>query len=420
MVGMGSRGDAQPMAVLGAELAARGHDVTLGLCTDLVWVGEALGLHTVDMLASAKEFLESEEGQKWLAAADFQAYLRWLIDYKHQTADQLHTSLIDLAAGADALISGTATELEAINIAEAAGIPYASVYHAPMRSNSAFPHLLVSTDIFSPEKNLETYAQVDKSNWPVFEPFVNKVRARVGLSPTAETTGSRLGRFNSLEIQAYSRHVVPELIDWDVRRPLTGFLGPTQEQHKLLDDLVDPELDAWLDAGDPPVYFGFGSMPVLEPDAALAMIEKVADTLGVRALVNLKARTTNDSAVHVVGSINHDAVLPRCRAAVHHGGAGTSATSLRAGLPTVVCAVFADQPFWGAQLQRMGVGSTLRFSDLSEPTLFAALEPMLADGPRQRAAELATLLREEDAISQTADAFEQALQGPQTWRLEPR
>jgi UDP:flavonoid glycosyltransferase YjiC (YdhE family) len=397
------------MAVLGAELAARGHEVTLGLSSDLVWIGRALGLRTVDLHSSAGEFLESEQGQEWLAAGDFQSYVRWLMDYKHQVADQLQADLIDLADGAEVLISGTATELECAVIAEAAGIPYASVYHAPIRSNSAFPHLLISTDVFSPEKNLETYAQLDKANWPIFEPFVNKLRARVGLAPTSVTTGARLERSGALEIQAYSRHVVPELADWDVRRPLTGFLGPSADQRRLLEELVDPELDAWLEDGEPPVYFGFGSMPVLAPDAALTMIEKVADTLGVRALVNLKASTTNDSAVRVVGNLDHDAVLPRCRAAVHHGGAGTSATSLRAGLPTVVCAVFADQPFWGAQLQRMGVGSTLPFTQLSEPTLFAALEPMLADGPRQRAAELGVLLREEDAIAQTADALEQSL-----------
>ncbi|MFI5710632.1 glycosyltransferase [Kribbella sp. NPDC051620] len=409
MVGMGTRGDAQPMAVLGAELAARGHEVTLGLSSDLVWIGEALGLRTIDLRTSAREFLESEQGQKWLAAGDFQSYVRWLMDHKNRVADQLQADLIDLVADADALISGTATELESTIIAEAAGIPYASVYHAPIRSNSAFPHLLVSTDIFSPEKNLETYAEIDRANWPLFEPYVNKLRARVGLAQTTETTGSRLASSGALEIQAYSRHVVPELADWDARRPLTGFLAPSAEQRRLLDDLVDPELDAWLDDGEPPVYFGFGSMPVLDPDAALTMIEKVADTLGVRALVTLRASATNNSAVRVVGNLNHDVVLPRCRAAVHHGGAGTSATSLRAGLPTVVCAVFADQPFWGAQLQRMGVGSTLRFTDLSEPTLFAALESMLADGPRQRAAELALLLREEDPVTQTADAFEQSL-----------
>ncbi|MEU4390679.1 glycosyltransferase [Kribbella sp. NPDC023855] len=409
MLGMGSRGDALPMAVFGAELAARGYDVTLGLCSDLVWIGQALGLRTVDLRVSARDFLESEEGQQWLAAGDFHSYVHWLIDHKHRTADQLHADLIDLAAGADVLISGTATELEAIVVAEAAGIPYASVYHAPIRRNSAFPHLLVSTEIFSPAVNLSTYAQVEKANWPVFEPLVNKLRARLGLSPTSEPTGVRLEKTGALEIQAYSRHVVPELMEWDDRRPLTGFLSPSPEQRILLSEPVDPELDAWLDAGEPPVYFGFGSMPVLEPDAALAMIEKVAGLLGVRALVTLKAGTANDSMVRVVGNLDHDAVLPRCRAAVHHGGAGTSAASLRAGLPTVVCAVFADQPFWGAQLQRMGVGSALRFTELSEPTLLAALEPMLANGPRQRAADMAALLQEEDAATQTADAFEQSL-----------
>ncbi|WBQ05143.1 glycosyltransferase [Kribbella sp. CA-293567] len=409
MVGMGTRGDAQPMAVLGAELAARGHHVTLGLCSDLVWIGRALGLHTVDLKANTREFMESSQGRQWLAAGDVQSYVRSLLDYKHRTADQLQADLIDLASNADLLVSGTATELEAVVIAEAAHLPYASVYHAPIRSNSAFPHLLVSTEIYSPEQNLATYAKVDSANWPVFEPFAQKIRARVGLPATAERTGARLARTNSLELQAYSRHVVPELADWDPRRPLTGFLTPSAEQRELLDGPIDPELEAWLDAGDPPVYFGFGSMPVLEPEAALTMIEKVADMLGVRALVNLSTGPGEGDAVRVVGNLDHEAVLPRCLAAVHHGGAGTSATSLRAGLPTVVCAVFADQPFWGAQLQRMGVGSSLRFTDLSEPTLFAALEPMLADGPRQRAAELAALLRDENAAAQGADALEQSL-----------
>ncbi|MDX6279008.1 MAG: sterol 3beta-glucosyltransferase, partial [Kribbellaceae bacterium] len=151
MVGMGTRGDAQPMAVLGAELAARGHEVTLGLSSDLVWIGQALGLRTVDMHSSAQEFLESEKGRQWLAAGDFASYVRWLMDYKTQIADQLQADLIELAAGADAFVSGTATELESVIIAEATGIPYVSVYHAPIRSNSAFPHLLVSTDVFAPD-----------------------------------------------------------------------------------------------------------------------------------------------------------------------------------------------------------------------------------------------------------------------------
>ncbi|GAA1603182.1 glycosyltransferase [Kribbella sancticallisti] len=411
MVGVGTRGDAEPMAVFAAELAGRGHDVTVGLASDLVWIGQALGLRTVDLRVSAREFLQSERGRRWLAAGDFQSYVHWMLEYKRQIADQLHEDLIALAADADVLISGTATELELVVIAEAAGIPYHSVHHAPLRSNIAFPHLLVSTDIFSPEQNLETYALMDEANWPIFEPFVNDLRTKVGLVPTTENISTRLARSGSLELQAYSRHVVPELAEWDSRRPLTGFLAPTADQRVLLDNPVEPELDQWLDAGEPPVYFGFGSMPVLDPDAALTMIERVAGVLGVRALVSMQSGTAEDSAVRVVSNVAHEEVLPRCRAAVHHGGAGTSATSLRAGLPTVVCSVFADQPFWGAQLQRMGVGSTLRFTDLSEPTLLAALEPALADGSRQRAAELAELLSEENAAAQAADALETALAG---------
>ncbi|MEV6288351.1 glycosyltransferase [Kribbella sp. NPDC051770] len=410
---MGSRGDAQPMAVLAAELMARGHEVVLATSSDLAWIGPAFGVPTVDMEMSAREFLESEQGRRWLAAGDVASYVRWLIDHKHQIADQLHASLLDLVEGADVLVSGTATELEGVVIAESRGLRYVAVHHAPMRRNAAFPHLLVSTDVFSPEENLATYDEVERNSWPLFAPFVNDLRAKLGLASTSETSSRRLARAGALEVQAYSPFVVPELAEWDVRRPLTGFLTPSESQRSVLHQSVDDGLPEWIAAGEAPVYFGFGSMPVLDPQAALTLISKVSSSLGVRALVGagwseVAAGASDDGQLRVVAELDHEAVLPLCRAAVHHGGAGTTASSLRAGLPTVVCSIFADQPFWGAQLGRLGVGTTLPFTQLTELTLLDALEPVLTEGFRDRAAEIGARLRAERAAVQTADAIERA------------
>jgi UDP:flavonoid glycosyltransferase YjiC (YdhE family) len=217
-----------------------------------------------------------------------------------------------------------------------------------------------------------------------------------------------------LELQAYSRYVVPELADWDSRRPLTGFLTPSPSQRAALHQSADDGLLEWIAAGEAPVYFGFGSMPVLDAQAALTLIAKVSSSLGVRALVgagwsDVAAGALEDGQVRVVSEFDHEAVLPLCRAAVHHGGAGTTASSLRAGLPTVVCSIFADQPFWGAQLGRLGVGTTLKFTELTELALLDALEPVLTDAYRARARELAEQLLAESGAEQAAVAIEQAI-----------
>lgn len=413
LVGMGSRGDAQPMAVLAAALQSRGHDVVLATSSDLVWLGPAFGVPTVDMELSAREFLESEQGRRWLAAGDVASYVRWLIDHKHQIADQLHASLLELVADLDVLVSGTATELEGVVIAESRGLEYVALHHAPMRRNAAFPHLLVSTDVFSPERNLATYDEVERNSWPLFAPFVNDLRAKLGLESTSETSSQRLARAGALELQAYSRYVVPELAEWDVRRPLTGFLTPSPSQRAALHRAPDDGLLEWIAAGEAPVYFGFGSMPVLDIKAALTLIGTVSSSLGVRALVGagwseIESGASYDGQVRVVAELDHEAVLPLCRAAVHHGGAGTTASSLRAGLPTVVCSIFADQPFWGAQLARLGVGTTLPFTALTELSLLEALEPVLGDAYRQRAALLAEQLLSESGADLAADAIERA------------
>ncbi|ONI67514.1 glycosyl transferase [Kribbella sp. ALI-6-A] len=410
LLGMGSRGDAQPMAVLAAELQSRGHDVVLATSSDLVWIGTAFGVRSVDLGVSAREFLDSEQGRRWLAAGDVASYVGWLIDYKHRITDQLHAALLELVADVDVLVSGTAAELEGVVIAESRGLRYVAVHHAPLRRNAAFPHLLVSTEVLTPEQNLATYDEVERNSWPVFAPFANSLRAKLGLPSTEETSAQRLARIGALELQAYSQYVVPELAGWDARRPLTGFLTPTPAQRAALHGSSDDGLLEWIAAGDAPVYFGFGSMPVLDPEAALALIGKVSSALGVRALVGAGSGFAtglwDDGQVRVVAELDHEAVLPLCRAAVHHGGAGTTASSLRAGLPTVVCSVFADQPFWGTQLVRLGVGRTMRFTDLSEPALLDACEPVLTDPYRRRAADLSERLLSEPAADRAATAIE--------------
>ncbi len=128
------------------------------------------------------------------------------------------------------------------------------------------------------------------------------------------------------------------------------------------------ELESWIAAGTPPIYFGFGSTPVQSPTETVAMIADACAELGERALIYSPMQGSDDigrPAEHVklVGLVDYSAILPKCRAVVHHGGAGTTAAGLRAGMPTLILWDVADQPIWAGAVQRLKVGSAKRFDE---------------------------------------------------------
>ena len=157
----------------------------------------------------------------------------------------------------------------------------------------------------------------------------------------------------------------------------------------------DPDLDAWLAAGSPPVYWGFGSMPVADPRATLELVRAVSRQLGVRSLVCAgwsEFAADADPQVRVFGAVDHRTVFPRCAAAVHHGGAGTTAAALRAGTPSLVAWFGADQQLWGRRLADLGVGEVVRFRELDTAGSGAALTRLTTPAVRARAAEVRTQL----------------------------
>ncbi|WP_405490027.1 nucleotide disphospho-sugar-binding domain-containing protein [Nocardia sp. NBC_00511] len=171
-------------------------------------------------------------------------------------------------------------------------------------------------------------------------------------------------------------------------------------------DAQQGRLDEWLREGAAPVYAGFGSMPISDPEATESMVREVGRRLGLRVLLvggMFRARITAELAV--VAQVDHQAVLPRCAVAVHHGGAGTTAAVLRAGVPGVICSVQADQPYWGRQLHELGLGATAPFAGLDanrlECLLIQATEPAVVT----RAADYGARFRD-DGVRRAADAIE--------------
>lgn len=412
MLTVGTRGDAQPIIAVSAELARRGHQVNLGVPPNLVALARRIGLDAVSLGGDSQAFMESAEGRQLLASGNVEEFMSRLQGVARRQAAQRNAEMRDLCDGAEVIVSGALTEHQAASLAEWAEVPLVLVHTFPIRPTGAVANPLVTTSQLSPDQNRETHVLFDRVWWKGAEADVNAQRAELGLGPTSRSTAARVEARGDVEVQAYSSLLVPGL-EWGDSRPVVGFVDLCAEDYRGLGEAeVDAGLDAWLSQGPPPAYFGFGSMPVTDPVETLALICTVTAGLGIRALVSagwsgMVDGETDEDRVRVVDAVDHNAVLPRCSLAVHHGGAGTTAASLRAGLSTLVCSVFADQPFWGTQVERLGVGSHVRFAALTERTLGDALGKVMEPGVQHRARRVAASLRAESgATVRTADIIE--------------
>ncbi len=158
------------------------------------------------------------------------------------------------------------------------------------------------------------------------------------------------------------------------------------------------EVASWIAAGTPPIFFGFGSIPVESPADTIAMIAAACARLGERALVGAAGTDFSNvphfDHVKVVGTMNYATVFPACRAIVHHGGSSTTPIAMRAGVPQLILFWDLVHAVYGAAVKRLKVGTARRFSTATEESLVADLRRILAPEYVARARELATRITE--------------------------
>ncbi|PUB24525.1 UDP:flavonoid glycosyltransferase YjiC (YdhE family) [Promicromonospora sp. AC04] len=429
---VGSRGDVQPALAVALELRRRGHDVVTGVAPNLVPLAERLGLDPVPLGIDSAALLGSDLVRRDMRSAHPVRRVRALRAVAAAGWDELRTgllALLDDVGGADTVVTGLLGQEVAAAVAERRGLGMAALHYCPVRANRVVSPV---SGVRGPGATRAVWGLGERVRWDLTRRAENAQRAELGLGATRVHLPTRLRDAGAVEIQAYDPVLVPGLADeWGPRRPFTGFLaldddararlgeagsGPDAEPGAALDAGLDAGLEGWLDDGDPPVYVGFGSMPVADPPALLAAVDAACAELGVRALVSAGwndfsaaggADGVDEKRVRVVGAVDHAAVLPRCRAAVHHGGAGTTGAVLRAGLPAVVGWYSADQPMWGDLLRGAGVGVARRASTLAQPGVLAgALSEVLDDATAARAAALGSRLVPADrAVAAAADAI---------------
>lgn len=424
----GSRGDVQPAVAMAAELLGRGHEVTLATPPDLVEFGSGAGIPTEVYGASTRDLLGSDLVREDMRSKNPRTRLRAVSAMSVRDGRAMQQRLLDLVDGADALIASSAGQERAHNVSAVLGIPHIPLHYCPIRRNSSVS-LLAHLGVDAPAAvNDLSWRVAERALWLATRSAENTLRSDLGLSPLARPYAELISRTGVPEIQAYDPALFGGLTtQWGRRRPLVGFFTLAAPQRAGvgdagLDDEPGPgSLADWLDAGDAPVYVGFGSMLPADPDALADAFRTAARRLGIRLLVSggwsgfMSSESDSDAstsadAVRVVGHVDHDTVLPRCRAAVHHGGAGSVAAGLRAGLPTLVTWVGADQPIWGRALSTARVGATLPMARVTAESLTAALDRILDADTHRRSADLRRrLIPPAEAVRSAADIVEETV-----------
>jgi UDP:flavonoid glycosyltransferase YjiC (YdhE family) len=405
----GTRGDVEPCVAVGRELSRRGHEVRTAVSPELVGFAESAGLAAVAYGPDLQAILDAHRNF-WTCFFRSPWRIQDLIRFWREAWEPINgcwqdvsTTLMSLVDGADLLFTNVNGEPPAANVAEYYDIPLASLHTFPVRPNGQLVPIL-------PPRLGRSAMMVDQwLTWPITKKLEDAQRRELGLPKATGPSSRRITARGSLEIQAYDEVCFPGLAaEWakfDGRRPFVGALAlesPTD---------ADAEVASWIAAGTPPIFFGFGSIPLESAADTLAMISAACTKLGERALVCAAgtdfSHVSDVEHVKVVGAANFAATFPACRAVVHHGGAGTTAAGLRAGVPTLILWTVVDQRIWGARVKRLKVGTIRRFSTTTAESLVEDLRTILAPPYVTRAREIADrMTNPAESVTAAADLME--------------
>ncbi len=209
-------------------------------------------------------------------------------------------------------------------------------------------------------------------------------------------------------LYGYSPSVIPKPPDWGDNVHVTGYWFLDTDD----DWTPPPDLLAFLEAGPPPVYVGFGSMSSRNPEETGRIVLDALERSGQRAVVlagwgGLQMTNVPDT-VFRLESVPFSWLFPRVSAVVHHGGAGTTSAGLKAGVPSIIVPFFGDQPFWGKHVAELGAGPTpIPRRKLTAARLADAIHQAVTDRTmRTSAADLGARIHAEDGVTEAVSVIQ--------------
>ncbi|KAL9104820.1 MAG: hypothetical protein Q9163_000268 [Psora crenata] len=431
---IGSRGDIQPFLKVGKLLKEYGHRVRIAThpaFKNFVEQDSGLEFFSVGgdpaelmafmvknpgLVPSVSTVRAGEIGRRRDAMFEmFQGFWRACIN---ATDEEQDSSNLKMMANknpfvADAIIANPPSFAH-IHCAERLGVPLHLMFTFPYSPTQKFPHPLANikkSNVDTNYTNFMSYPLVEMMTWQGLGDLVNRFRVKtLGLEPVSTLWApGQLYRLKVPYTYMWSPGLIPKPEDWGPEIDIAGFVFlDLASSFKPPSTLVD-----FLDAGEPPVYIGFGSIVVDDPDKFTSLIFEAVEKAGVRALVSKGWGGLGDEGktpdnIYMLENTPHDWLFPRVSAVVHHGGAGTTAIGLKCGKPTMIVPFFGDQPFWGAMVARAGAGADepIPYKRLTADALANGIKQCLSPDAKKAAERIAEdIAKEGDGAKNAVDSF---------------
>jgi sterol 3beta-glucosyltransferase len=413
---IGTQGDVRPCVALGQGLRRAGYPVRIATSANFADLVRQAGLDFFPLTADFQAMLESDRsiGDKGLNLRAMvrifrERYATWAVNWVDE----------GLAAsdGAGLLIGVSNSILLAKALSEVLSIPFAIARLQPCTLSKILPPImLVSSRRRLPGVvSVAAHYLLFKLLWDVMQPAINEiVRPQLGLS-SYPWYGPYFGELHRAKvINGFSQHVLARPTDWPDSSRVTGYWFLDQSQWH-----PSETLSAFLAAGPKPVYIGFGSMVSEKAGAFTQTVLNAVRLSGQRAVLATGwggldgDEGQQGKQIFFLRHAPHDCLFPLMSAAVHHGGAGTTAAAARAGIPSIIVPFFGDQPFWASCLNQLGVAPpALDRRQMTAEDLVSALIAVQEPEMVQKAAELGRAIRAEDGIAE-------ALRCLREWNLLP-
>ncbi|ROZ85972.1 glycosyltransferase [Gordonia sp. OPL2] len=310
------------------------------------------------------------------------------------------------------LFGGPVGTLLGSHVAEAVGRPSAALVLQPS---------YVTGDFAPPALGTRSYGRLgNRAAWrlagageKLFAPLIDDLRGTLGLPPESLRSRRRRLEREWTQLCGFSTRVVPRPDDWPDHVHITGYWWPVERQAPeapagLVDFLAD---------GPPPVYIGLGSTAISDGDRISAIVRDALRASGRRGVIHrgwAHLDGGDDDTLFTIGDVEHSWLLPQTAAAVHHCGAGTTAATLRAGIPTVALPGIMDQPFWAQRLQSLGCApAPVPRTSVTAPVLAEAISAATRDDQYRRSAlTVADELASEDGTTAACRIIETLLSAP--------
>jgi sterol 3beta-glucosyltransferase len=407
----GTRGDVQPYIALALGLMDKGHQVTIAAPENFKDFVEGFGVGFHPLYGDAEEGMNSAEGQIVLRSENTIKLMKYFFKVLHDIKVPLRKSYLEAFDKVDFIIANAATLVITSAIAEKQNKKLAlSYFMPPVVSTAEFP--LADFDFFNfPWYNRLTYKLAHIFYWKFVKKETNEFRRELGLPALKENLVHYIDKQNLLDLNCISPTLFPRPKDWDENHKITGFLPiPKQyrENHPL--DEIPAALSSWIVQGEKPVYMGFGSNGIGNTAKFVGIINDILDKTNERVLFctgwSLFENLPEHKNLFVTKYVNHEAILPKCKLGILHGGAGTLATMLRNNLPVIIISFYTDQPTWGKIIERMNLGVHIPVKKLTSGKLLAAITYVQTDGVKKRVAVIGLQMREENGVENAVREIE--------------